>query len=118
MWPRVVEVMLGCWLLVTPFVFRDTPDASQYSANAVVSAALLIAASLLAFWRRMRLAHVGTLAVALWLIAHGYFGVARPGPPAAQNEIVVGLILLLFAILPGEINDAPVPWRQQRRGDG
>jgi hypothetical protein len=114
MWPRVVEVMLGCWLLVTPFVFRDTPAVGEYTANAVVSAALLIAASLLTFWRRTRLAHLGTAVVALWLICHGYFAAARPGPPAAQNEIVVGLVLLLFAILPSETNEVPLPWRHER----
>ena len=118
MWPRVVEVMLGCWMLATPFVFRDTPAVDEYAANAVASAALLIVASLLSFWRRMRLAHLGTLLVALWLAGHGYFAAARPGPPAAQNEIVVGLLLLLFAILPGETNAVPLPWRQHRRGDG
>lgn len=26
MWARVVEVMLGCWLAVSPFVFRHSAD--------------------------------------------------------------------------------------------
>ena len=111
MWPRVVEVMLGCWLLVTPFVFRDTDAIGSYSAHAVVCGALVVLASLLSFWSRRRLAHLVTLGVALWLAVHGYFSAPRPGPPAAQHEIVLGLTLLLFAILPNAINDAPRPWR-------
>ena len=111
MWPRVVEIMLGCWLLVTPFVFRETPAIVEYSASAVASGAVVVVASLLSFWKPARLAHLVTLAAALWLSVHGYFSAPRPGPPAAQNELVVGLTLLLFAILPNEINAAPRPWR-------
>lgn len=115
MWPRVVEVMLGCWLMVAPFVFRGTPSVEEYAATAVASGAVIAAASLLSFWPRARVARLATLAAAVWLAAHGYFSAPRPGPPAAQNEIVVGLVLLLFAILPNETNQPPVPWR--RRGE-
>lgn len=114
MWTRTVEVMLGCWLLVTPFVFRGTEAIGNYTANAVVSGALIIIASTLSFWHPLRLAHLLTLLVALWLAAHGYFSAERPGPPAAQNEMTVGLTLLLFAILPSESNKVPVPWRGSR----
>jgi hypothetical protein len=24
MWPRVVELMLGAWLMMSPFIFQDT----------------------------------------------------------------------------------------------
>jgi hypothetical protein len=112
MWPRVVEVTLGCWLLVAPFVFRDTPAIDSYSTNAIASGALVVVASLLSFWSRLRLAHLVTLGVALWLALHGYFSAPRPGPPAAQNELALGLTLLLFAILPNEINAVPRPWRE------
>ena len=112
MWPRVVEVMLGCWLLVTPFVFRGTPALDDFTTNAVVTGAIVIAASLLSFWHRTSRAHLVTLLMALWLAAHGYFSVARPGPPAAQNEIAIGLILLMFAILPSEANRPPTAARR------
>jgi hypothetical protein len=107
MWPRVAEVALGCWLLLTPFVFRETQAVGSYSVNAVVSGSVVILASLLSFWDRTRFAHIVTLFVSLWLAAHGYFWAERPGPPAAQNELVVGLLLLLFAVLPNEINAPP-----------
>jgi hypothetical protein len=111
MWPRVVEIMFGCWLLVTPFVFRTTTAIDDYAGHAVLSGALIAAASMLGCWPPLRHAHLATLSVAAWLTLHGYFSAARPGPPAAQNEIVVGLIVLLFAILPNEVNQAPRSWR-------
>lgn len=111
MWPRVVEVTLGAWLLITPFVFRDSPAIHTYATNAMISGSVVIVASLLCFWRRADRSYFVTLLVALWLIGHGYFSAERPGPAPAQNEIMVGLLLLLFAILPTETNQPPGPWR-------
>jgi hypothetical protein len=113
MWPRVGEVALGCWLLLTPFVFRGTAAIENHALNAATTGFIVILASLLSFWDRTRFAHIVTLFGSLWLAAHGYFWADRPGPPGAQNELIVGLLLLLFAILPNEINDVPRPWRGQ-----
>jgi hypothetical protein len=110
MWPRVVELMLGAWLLVSVFVFAGTPGQEAYTFGDAVCGAAVIAASLLAFWRPLRRANVATLAVALWLVGYGYLAAARPGPPAAQNDLVIGLLLLLFAILPTEVNRPPDGW--------
>ena len=111
MWPRVIEGMLGAWLLLTPFVFRGTEAVGGYVFNAVACGAAIAVASLLSFWRPTRHARFLTLAASLWLALHGYFGAERPGPPAAQNELVIGLTLLLFAIMPNEVNQVPEPWR-------
>jgi SPW repeat len=116
MWPRTVEVMLGAWLIISPFVFRDTPGADAYTVNVAVSGALVVLFSLSCFWRPLRRAHLGSLAVALWLAGHGYFSAVRPGPPAAQNELMTGLLLLLFVILPSETNEPPEPWRSPVTG--
>lgn len=122
MWPRTVEVMLGCWLLITPFVFRGTAMIDHYAGSAVATGAVVVVSSLLSFWERTRLAHLVTLLAALHLALHGYFTAPRPGPPAAQNEIVIGLTILLFAVLPNEINAVPRPWRARasyaERADG
>ena len=111
MWPRVVEVMFGAWLLIVPFVFRGTPEVDRFVPSAVLSGSVIIVASLMAFWHRTAWARFITLAASLWLMGHGYFAAVRPGPPAAQNEITVGLLLILFAILPNETNRPPIGWR-------
>ena len=113
MWPRVVELMVGAWLVISPFVFRGTPELAAFRLSAVASGGIIILASLLAFWHRAPWARFVTLAAACWLMAHGYFAAPRPGPPAAQNELTVGLLLLLFAILPNETNQPPIPWRRR-----
>ena len=113
MWPRVIEGMLGCWLLVTPLVFRGTTAIEDYTTSALVSGAIVIVMSGLSFWQPARLARFGTLGVSLWLALHGYVAAERPGPPAAQNEIMIGLTLLLFAIIPNEASRPPAAWRHE-----
>ena len=112
MWPRVIEGMIGVWLLLTPFVFRGTDGLAAFAASSVTSGAVVMLASVLSFWRPTRHARFLTLAASLWLSLHGYFGADRPGPPAAQHELVVGLTLLLFALMPNEASQPPEPWRR------
>jgi hypothetical protein len=114
MWPRVIELMLGVWLLVSPFVFRDTARAAEYVVNDAVSGAVVVLLSLLAFWRPLRRANLATLAMGLWLASYGYFSAPRPGPPGAQNDLVIGLLLLLFAIIPTDANRPPDTWARPR----
>lgn len=111
MWARIVEVMLGCWLAVSPFIFRHNPADRTMWLNDLLSALAVVVFALVSFWRPLRLAHVANVAVALWLIAFGFWA---PYPPALalQNDIVIGLLLLMFAIVPNHANQPPRPWRR------
>jgi hypothetical protein len=111
MWARVIEVMLGCWLAVSPFVFRHPADDRVLWFNDLFSALIIIVLALVSFWPPLRFAHIANLAIALWLIAFGFWASSYPAPPALQNNIVVGLLLLMFAIFPNEATRPPRPWR-------
>jgi hypothetical protein len=109
MWPRVVELMLGGWLVVSPFIFDRS--AGPAACCVMLGGALVIALSLVSFWRPLGWAHFLSGAVAAWLIGLAYLGSPRPGPPAAQNGITTGLLLLLFFLLPNEANQPPPSWK-------
>ncbi len=111
MWARIVEVMLGCWLAVSPFIFRHSPEDRVLWFNDLLSATVVVLLALLSFWSPLRFAHVANLAVALWLIAFGFWAFPYPTPPALQNNVVIGLLLLMFAVIPNEANRPPRPWR-------
>jgi hypothetical protein len=111
MWARVIEVMLGCWLAVSPFIFRHSSEDRVLWFSDLLSALVIIVVVLVSFWPPLRFAHVANLAVALWLIAFGYWA-PYPTPPALQNDIVVGLLLMMFAIIPNNANEPPQPWRE------
>ena len=111
MWARIVEVMLGCWLAVSPFIFRHSPEDRALWFSDLLSATVVIVLALVSFWPPLRFAHIAILAVALWLIAFGFWAFPYPTPPALQNNVVIGLLLLMFAIVPNEANRPPRPWR-------
>ncbi len=111
MWARVVEVMLGCWLAASPFIFRHSAEDRMLWFSDLLSALAVMVLALLSFWRPLRFAHLGIVAVGLWLIAAGFLA-PYPTPAAFQNDIVVGLLLLIFAIVPNDANQPPKPWRE------
>jgi hypothetical protein len=111
MWARIIEVMLGCWLAVSPFIFRHAADDKTLWVNDFFSAMAVIVLALVSFWPPLRFAHLANLVIALWLIAFGFWASPYPAPPALQNDIVVGLLLLMFAIIPNEATRLPRPWR-------
>ena len=111
MWARVVEVMLGCWLAISPFVFRHPADARGLWSNDLGCALAVVTLALLSLWPRLRYAHLTLIGVALRLIYFGYFGLSHPAPPALQNDLIVGLLLLMLAIIPNEALLLPKAWR-------
>ena len=115
MWARVIELMLGAWLAISPFVFRGTPQVDDYFVNDLICGSLAGLFALFSFWRPTRRAHLATLALGAWLALFGYFSADRPGPPAAQNDLVIGLLLIVFAVVPTEASRPPIPWRDTPR---
>lgn len=112
MWPRVVELMLGLWLAASPFIFRHPGDQVMLWVNDLGGALAVVTFSLASFWKPAQWAHWLTGLVALWLVGFAYFGFDRPGPAGAQNEITVGLLLLMMFFLPNEANLPPEEWRE------
>jgi len=114
MWPRFLEIVLGAWLLSSVVVWPGAGHGIG-TVNAVAGFAT-IALALLSFNRRLRAAHVGSILVAVFLIAWGWSSVPRPGPAAAQNEILTGLLLALVAFAPSESGKPPPAWRKYVAG--
>jgi hypothetical protein len=118
MWARVVELLLACWLVASPFLFRH-PSGERILWWTDVGGGALIALFALLSWRQwLRRAHLLSIVVALWLIGFGFLGSPYPPPAALQNDIVVGMVLLTFAIVPGEASRPPAAWREVPGGDG
>jgi hypothetical protein len=117
MWARVVEVMLGCWLAMSPFIFRHSADNRVLWFSDLFSATAVIVFAVVSFWPPLRVAHIANVMVALWLIAFGFWNSPYPTPPALQNYIIVGSLLLMFAIIPNEATRPPRPWRAYFAGE-
>lgn len=111
MWPRVVEFMLGCWLLCSPFLFRGEhrDGVSPLIDFGLGSVIILFAA--LSFWEKTRYIHVGTLFLSVLMFAVPRLTLSPEIPPAGQNFMMIGLLLAMFAMIPNEAFSAPRAWR-------
>ena len=112
MWPRLIELLMGLWLCVSPFVFDASSSDSLLTANGLACGAIVVAASALSYWERTRHARVATALVGLWLLAFSYATAGRPADLELQNLFVTGLLLLLFVVVPNEANRPPRTWRE------
>ena len=110
MWPRYLEILLGLWLAASPWVLVH-PEPYLRHLNEIASGAAVVVLGIASFFRPTRWAHLLIGVVALWIGAAAYFYEPRPGPPGAQNDITVALLLLMICILPNEASQPPRPWR-------
>jgi hypothetical protein len=110
MWARVIEFMLACWLAISPFVFEHPAHATILWANDLTCAILIATFSLACYHRRLKRAHLLNLPLALWLLSVGFMNVKSATTCAAQNHMVVALLLAILAIVPSRSAKPPQTW--------
>ena len=115
MWPRVVETMFGFWMMASPFIFHHPDRSGVLWCNDLFSGLAICTLGLLSFWRPLRHIHVGNAAIGAWLIGFGFLSASVPASPASQNHMLVGLLLLMFGIIPNQASLPPDPWLQLMR---
>ena len=109
MWPRVAEIVIGLWLIASPWMLDD--GASSARINVLICGSAVVLLSGLSFWPAMRRAHLGEIPIGVWLLGFAYFGSTHPAPPLVQSEILAALFVLNFAIIPSQTNLPPRSWQ-------
>ncbi len=113
MWPRYAEMALALWLVLSPFVLPAGFAEDTLATSAVVSGVLVGLFALLSFEQGLRRLHLASLAVGAWLTLFGYLSTRAEATAPAENHVVVGLLLLMFALLPSEASLPPRSWRER-----
>ncbi len=113
-WPRVIEILIGCWLLMSPFIFGSFPGHSELWLSDMICGALIIVISSASISRRVRRLYLVNIAIGLWLVLYAYLQSPPPAhaPAWIQNELIVGLILTMVAIIPGDTSRPPREWQE------
>jgi hypothetical protein len=109
----MIELAMGAWLMASPWIFGHTDSSSSYYVKDLVCGGLVVALSALSWWKPASWAHYFTGGVATWLGITTWWFVERPGPPAAQNEITMAVLLVTMFLLPNQASDPPATWRDE-----
>lgn len=110
MWSRVVEIMLGVWLVISPFVFSHPTSVPAWWINDLLTGSLVILFGFFSYWPPTRFAHVLTILVACWLTGFAYINGFGDPAAASQNHLVIGVTLLMFAVIPNHASRPPRSW--------
>lgn len=116
MWARVMEFALGCWVLCSPFIFRAEHRGAMISLVDFACGAMIISFALLSYLERTRYAHLGTLVLSLGMIIVPRVMLAPEVPPAGENFMMIGLLLLMFAMVPNQASRPPQAWQLTNDG--
>jgi hypothetical protein len=108
-WPRVVEVMLGLWLVLSPLIFRLGTGDRALIANHIFYGAAAVVASLIAI--RVPFMRAVIVAIGLWLVGYGYAAHGYFYTPGCQNLMIVGALLCALGIIPTDCLEPPRSWR-------
>lgn len=108
-WPRYSEMLLGLWLIVTPWILNYGDSDVSRTVNIAAATGILVL-DILSITLYKRYAYLAVLGIALGLLVHAYFALP-PEAAGTENNIIVALLLLMFAILPTEATLPPPSWR-------
>ena len=111
MWPRIAEIGIGLWLLTSPWLLSAERQLNLWQINDCLCGLAIVVLGLLSFWPTLRKAHLVNIPIGFWIIGYAYARSAHPAPAAVQNELLLALFLLNFAIIPSQASLPPPSWR-------
>lgn len=107
MWAHTVVTLLGLWLVITPIIFRVPTMSGGLWLHDLSVGLLIMAFGAFSVFRKFDFLRLFNLLISLYLIIRAHFFFSHPRPPLEQNHYVIGLLLLMFIILPRWTNLPP-----------
>lgn len=114
MWPRVAEIVIGLWLLTSPWVLVQNSAVGAWHINGLICGSAIVVLGGLSFRPGWRKAHLAEIPIGVWILSFAYFGSTHPAPAVVQNDLLTALFLLNFAIIPSQANLPPNSWQRFR----
>lgn len=110
MWPRIVEMMLGLWLVLSPLIFRLGPGDAALRVVDLACGAAVAVLSLVA--TRVRFLRLAILMIGVGLIGYGYVAGWHPSPPGYKNLIFIGGLVSVLSLIPTDCLEPTRSWRE------
>jgi hypothetical protein len=112
MWARIAEILLACWLAISPFILHDTSEGAISWAHPIICAFLIALFALLSFWNPLKKIHLLSLGIAFWLWGLGYSTFPLIASPSLENSVAVGFLLFMLAIVPSQAFLPTFSWQE------
>ncbi len=106
MWPRIINIVLGLWLMIAPALLGYGKAAAD---NGRICGPIIITFALIALWEATRTVRLWNLPVALWLLASPWV-LGHGDTEATVSDMATGVCVLLLALVRGRV--------EQRFGGG
>lgn len=106
MWPRLVNVALGLWLMLAPAVLGYATTAPVASASDRIIGPLVVSAAIVSIWPELRpLRWVTVVLGALAVVAPLASGAFVDWPlRAGVSSVVTGLAMVGFGLVRGKVD--------------
>jgi hypothetical protein len=112
MWARVFEFSFAIWLIFSPFIFGHFGKNFLLTTNDITCGLLIMIFSSLSFANKFIRIHFINFFIGLYLIILTFLIAPIPSPGGFQNYVVIGILLLMFAILPSHASQIPLDWQR------
>lgn len=111
MWARHCEVFLGLWLAISWLIFSYPSNLDSLMYFDWIICLLICIFSLSCYSDRFKYMHLMNILIGSILIGFVFTFADDPYLPPYQNYAVVGLLLLMFAIIPTNSSLPPKAWQ-------
>lgn len=99
MWPRIINTILGLWLMIAPGIFQYSSAAAD---NGHIAGPIIVTFSIVAIWEATRVVRKWNLPVGIWLLAAPWI-LGYDNTIAIISDMGVGVLVLIFASIQGKI---------------
>ncbi|MUP47086.1 hypothetical protein E0K83_15205 [Gramella sp. BOM4] len=99
MWARIINVLLGLWLMIAPGIFQYSSAAAD---NGHIAGPIIITFSVVAIWEATRVVRKWNYPIGIWLLVAPWI-LGYDSTIAIISDIGVGVLVLIFASVRGKV---------------
>lgn len=110
MWARHFEIFLGFWIAISWLIFSYPPNMFVFTYVDWLTCIVISVFSLGSYWKKFRLLHLLNFIVGCILVGIAFVNKDQAEQPLFQNYVVLGLVLLMFSIVPSHSSLPPTRW--------
>jgi len=99
MWARILNTVLGLWLMVAPGIFEYSGMAAN---NGHIAGPIIVTFAVIAYWEATRGLRKWNYPIAIWLLAAPWI-LGYESTIAIISDMSVGVLVFIFASVKGKI---------------